>query len=338
MNITPPDWNAFPVPNFLDCPQISPYASHGWCFEEDESSGLQVEGYGDTVFKKIGEISVRTEKKKNVIQKELEESQITVTNKKRITLGKGVAAVLQEQLGLVWKVAEEGRFVCFACTDYVPFTSLQGDHFQSKASLIERMKAYWNKLNTDSAFYERQKKNPLFEKMFCVVKERLNMRAFFVKGYINSEDNIWPLCDRCNGLALKKNSDPLTFLLNQKHFGPEFLRSLPPLNTRSIIIRAGEKQEPLAQFAIRWFADKMKKELLSRQLHAEIEMNAKQDLDDKLKEEDQTKTAKMLIRMEEAAYDSDSSEGDFDPEKYRAAFKEARKLMKAIYHQKKDDV
>lgn len=316
-----PDWNAFPDPTILDRPLISPYASGGWNLDGNGSSGLTVAGFGDDQFKEIGEIAVRTAKG-NVILNELKASQIVLKNKTRISLVKGTVVMLEKEHGLVSILEKGAEFLCFACGTYVPDIALQGDHFQSQAHFIARMKAYWKKLNSDPRFMAEQSYNPLFFKMFSLVKERLNMTQFFLKGFVHSQDNLWPLCDRCNGLFAKNDTNPLTFLLQQKLYGEEFIKTLPPLQTHSILIRAGDKQEAVAQFAIRWFIGKVKHQLLMNQLKGELQV--------KVKPQEQIKAEKRRIRMELAAEDSDSDD-EFDPVAYRAAQKAGRQHAKILY-------
>lgn len=330
MNI--PKWSELPAPTVLDCPLINTkYAAKGWdIIGTDNKSGLVKVGYGDQIFKEIRgkEITVRKKDRQDILLVEFKKNDIVVANKTRISLIDGLVVKLQERMGFLRTLPEEVELICFVCARYFPFSQIEADHLQPHSDIIQRMKAYWEKLN-DEDFFEEQEKNPLFDKMFAIQKDHLVMTQFFQRGYVHSEDNLWSACRDCNALNKKTNIDPFTFLLDQKHFGRAFLRTLPKINATGILIRAGDKQKVLAQFAIDWFAGKMQTELLSRQLFADLKLKVETSFENKVTRREEIATKKLMLRLQVAAEDSDS-DNDFDEKDYEQALRKARSQVKHI--------
>lgn len=321
-----------PDPVELDTPLLNPrYTAKGWDLQgSSNEKGLIPVGYGaqiwDEIEKNKPELTVRKEGGRDQFLAEFDEKGIVVKNKTRISYINGVIVNLEERLGLLKKEEGEVKLICFICRAYKPFSELQADHFQPRSSIISRMKAYWLKLE-DPDFLKEQKKNPLFSKMFHF-DQRLKITQFFQRSYLHSEDNLWPLCQTCNGFQNKSNKSPLEFLRDLPLYGQPFLDSLPPLDGKGILIRANNR--PLAQFAIEWFVKKSKVEIGDRQLYAQIKEEGEKKIG-----KDEKKTRKMMIRLEIATEDSDSSDGELDEASYRAAVRKKRDEIKREYHEQR---
>lgn len=332
--------NGQPAPVELDTPIISEYASRGWdLVGTDNRSGMVPAGYGDQLFKNIGAIGVRREYSSDKFLAEFKTKRIVVKNEGRVTLINGLIIKLQERHQLLRVGPGEVELICFGCANYVPFADMEADHFQSQKETIARMKQYWNKLLATTTFYNEQKENPLFSKMFTWIpsEKKLKMNEFFLRAYIHSSDNIWPLCHKCNGLAGKKDKDPLTFLAANENYGPDFIANLPPLNGRGILIRAGEKNEVVAQLAITWFIDRERNMIALRQFNAERRLKQEESLNKKLSVGNTKQVKKELIRFQAAGEDSDDSDSELDEKLYKQATLNARKMIHAEYMRLKID-
>lgn len=331
----------YPAPVELDTPIISEYASAGWDLKGAANhSGMTVAGCGDQHFTKCNEICVRVERGQDKFLAEFAKKGIVVKNSTRVSLIDGLIIQLQERHQLLRTGASEVELICFGCAKYFPNSQMEADHFQPQAEILGRMKMYWTKLEVPSTFYSRQKRNPLFSKMFTWFpgEQKLKMNQFFTRGYVHSSDNIWPLCRSCNGLAGKRDTDPLTFLATKEHYGDAFINSLPPLNGRGILIRAGERNEVVAQFAINWFIDKARQQIAARQLYTEIQIKQEESVNKKLSIGDGKEVQKQLIRLQAAEEDSDGSDTELDLEIYKQAARNMRKALKAEYNKLKNDL
>jgi len=143
---------------------------------------------------------------------------------------------------------------CIVHGDYVKVESLESDHIQAKANILQRQKGLVEKLNQDPPFAEFILREPGMNKFFIKHKGEYYGTLFFYELYFNDIDNIWLICDACN--SKKSNEHTLDWLQNQWLYGQEFLDYLGKLDfvpkNQGVLEKIGTKNG-LATVAIQWF-------------------------------------------------------------------------------------
>ncbi len=308
-------WNPIPPPTELDCPKISAFAANGWDINDPKNNasgaalypvkhlGISTSSSNKLSGKVPLRISTRTENKTDCYMTYCKERKIVIKNTKEISLINGIIIEIQERLNIIKKYEEEAHLICFICGKYKPFSQMQADHCQPVQSINERTHSFyygknWN-INID---------NPNLKKLFFLRHEGegeaetiyFYPNCFYGLGFRFSEDNIWPVCDTCNGLSGKGSHHPLDFLKKQTHYGDEFIaKKITKINAKGILIRVGDDNVTIAQAAIDWFYEKFRHSFLSKALFDEQLVKIANIFNEKLLEKDQINAIQFLIKIKQ---------------------------------------
>jgi hypothetical protein len=311
------NWKDLPEPTYLDCPKISAFASKGWTINDpnNNSSGSQpfpIKHLGISVSssKKLTgkvtlRITTRQKDKQDLYLKYCDENGIAYKNVKEMSLLTGRIIQIQNERGMISKCAEEAQLICFVCTQRKPLTEMQADHCQPVTSIHHRLKSFFSDENYQKN-YVLNKTNPNFKKLFIFEKKDnetfIQPNYFYGLGFTFSEDNIWPVCQTCNGFREKGATNPFDYLKSQSLYGNAFFKEkFSKIDSRGILIRTEETAKTIAEAAIEWFTEKY--EYLSSKEMLEFEKTIYQiqkKFHESFQKNDKKKCTELLKFLEKA--------------------------------------
>jgi hypothetical protein len=184
---------------------------------------------------------------------------------------------LKEQNQLIVDENDKILAPCLAHGDYVEIASLQSDHIQPKADILERQKETVNILNQNPEFAEKVMALDGMDRFFVKADfesknqdedentndnevrnkgkekaERYYGTLFFYEVYFNEIDNLWLICQACN--LHKGKKDTLKWLTEQWAYGEKFFSYLERRITKDhSLLDKLNTGEGLATVAIKWF-------------------------------------------------------------------------------------
>lgn len=147
---------------------------------------------------------------------------------------------------------------CLACGDFVRVRGLEVDHIDPSCEIRKRQINLVQKLNDNPLLAEHILSLPGMEKFFKKLtiddKPQYFGTWFFYEVYFNDIDNLWLICDVCNGK--KSNAAVIDWLQNQWAYGSEFLDYLSWIGIKNdALVQKVGNHNGLAEVAIEWFWD-----------------------------------------------------------------------------------
>ncbi|RAP24976.1 hypothetical protein DID73_00285 [Candidatus Marinamargulisbacteria bacterium SCGC AG-343-K17] len=141
---------------------------------------------------------------------------------------------------MIIHIETQALLLCFGCGHYLDVGLFDVDHVQSSRWIIERQRAFIDRMNHDPEFAINALKDPRARDFVHLVAKETGFvykgTKLFYRMYHNALHNLWLLCKKCNGGSSKHDGDFMEWFHGVEFFGPSFVDSLKPLDYSGIII------------------------------------------------------------------------------------------------------